>query len=75
MERNCYLRNVHDQVADGKTAIEKIYGQLCDGPSLPSEHWLSTSQLPRQTSQEYIRFERHILRLCALCGVQGGCET
>ena len=38
-------------------------------------NWLSTSQLPRQTSQEYIRFEWHILRLCALCGVQGGCET
>ena len=35
MERHCYLRNVHDKMADGKTAFEKRYGQKLDGPSIP----------------------------------------
>ena len=32
MECSCYLRNVHDKMADGKTAFEKKYGQKFDGP-------------------------------------------
>ena len=27
-----YLRNVHDKMADGKTAFEKRYGETFDGP-------------------------------------------
>ena len=33
MERCCYLRNVHDKMADDKTAFEKRYGQKFDGPT------------------------------------------
>ena len=56
----CYgfLRNVHDKMADGKTAFEKRYGQTCEGRQFLFEHWLSTSQLSRKTSQEYIRLKR-----------------
>ena len=35
MERCCYLRNVRDKMADGKTASEKRYGQKFEGPSIP----------------------------------------
>ena len=35
MECNCYLRNVHDTVADGMTEFEKRYDQTFDGPSIP----------------------------------------
>ena len=28
----CYMRNVHDKMADDKTAFEKRYGQKFDGP-------------------------------------------
>ena len=34
MECYCYLRTVHDKMADGKTAFEKRYGQKFDGPSI-----------------------------------------
>ena len=34
MECDCHLRNVHDKVADGKTAFEKRYGSAFDGPSI-----------------------------------------
>ena len=37
MECGCYLRNVHDKIADGKTAFEKRYVQKFDGPSIPCE--------------------------------------
>ena len=35
MECYCYLRNVHDKMANGKTALEKRSGQKFDGPSIP----------------------------------------
>ena len=35
MECYCYLRKVHDTMADGKTASEKRYGKTSDGPSIP----------------------------------------
>ena len=35
MERRCSLRNVHDKVADVKTAFEKRLGKTIDGPSIP----------------------------------------
>ena len=34
MECHCHLRNVHDKMADGKTAFEKRYGQNFDAPSI-----------------------------------------
>ena len=27
MERYCYLRNVHDKMADGKTAFDNVLGK------------------------------------------------
>ena len=36
MECCCCLRNVHDKLADGKTAFEKRDDQAFDGPSIPS---------------------------------------
>ena len=35
MECYRHLRNVHEKMADGKTAFEKRYGQKFDGPSIP----------------------------------------
>ena len=37
MERCCYLRIVHDKMADDKTAFEKRYGQKFDGPTQREE--------------------------------------
>ena len=35
MEWYCYLRNVHDKMADGKTADARTYGVTLDGPVVP----------------------------------------
>ena len=35
MECYCLLRNVHDKMADGKTAFEKTCGVNFDGPLIP----------------------------------------
>ena len=34
-ESGCYWRNVHDNMADGKTAYERTIGVTCDGPVIP----------------------------------------
>ena len=40
------------------------------------EHWLSTSQLPRKTNQDWKgNAERNNLRVCAACGEEVGQET
>ena len=42
----------------------------------PSEHWLSTSQLPCKTSQEYISLgKRNMFKLCSTCRVLVGQVT
>ena len=35
MDRYCYMCNVHDKMADGKTAYEKTFGVTFDGPLIP----------------------------------------
>ena len=55
MECYCYLRNVHDNMANGKTAFEKRDVHKFDGPSILFGTLVEYSRLPRRTSQEYIR--------------------
>ena len=35
MDCRCHLRNVHEKMTDGKTALKKRCGQNFDGPSIP----------------------------------------
>ena len=35
MECHCYLRNVQDQLADGKTPHERRFGESFKGPMIP----------------------------------------
>ena len=52
-ECRCYLRNVHDKMADGKTVFEKRCGKTLDGPSIP--FWNIGWSLPihhKKTSQQ-----------------------
>ena len=49
MECFCYLRNVHDKMADGQKFVTDHQFLL--------EHRLSASQLARKTSQEFIRLD------------------
>ena len=58
MERYCYLRNVHDKMADGKTAFENVLGKNLTDHSFLSDRRLNTFQLPRKTSQELIKSDR-----------------
>ena len=58
MECYCYLRNVHDKIADGKTAFEKRYGQQFDGPSILFGTLVEYNSSPANDSQEYIGLER-----------------
>ena len=55
MERYCYLRNVHDKMADGKTAFEKRFGKEFDGPLVPfgslMEHVPTTAKDRSRTHQ------------------------
>ena len=74
------LRNVHDTMAHDKPALERrdMARNLTDCQFL-LEHWLSKSQLPRKTSQEYISLkdnaERILPGLCSTCGRRLGQET
>ena len=34
MECSCYLRNVHDSMADGRTTVERRLCEKFDGPSV-----------------------------------------
>ena len=54
VECSCYLRDVNDKMPDGKTAVEKRYGQEFMDHQFHLEYCLSTSQVPRKTSPEYI---------------------
>ena len=55
MECNCYLRNVHDKMAHGKTAFQNRHGQQSDGPSLSgdvdSRLWFARVRSLRNLSQ------------------------
>ena len=53
MECHCYLRNVHDKMADGKTAFEKIHGQKFGGPGIPCG--TSFEYIPIITAQDKSR--------------------
>ena len=44
MDCFCYLRNVHDKMADGKKAFENRERNSTN-QQFPSEYWLTTSQL------------------------------
>ena len=35
MERNCYLRSIHDLLSDGKTPYERRFGMPLNGPVIP----------------------------------------
>ena len=63
MECYCYLRKVHDKMADGKTASEKRYGKTFDGPSIPFETLVEYIPITaKRTSQEIHQFGQKTLK-------------
>ena len=56
MECYCYLRNVHDKTADGKTASENMFGVQFDGALIP------TSPSLRKTRQGCINLVNRCFR-------------
>ena len=58
MECFCYLRNVQDLLAGGKSQNERRFGKSFKGPIFHLVHWLDISQTPRETKQEFINLER-----------------
>ena len=56
MECCCYLRTVHDRMADGKTAYEKRFAVTCDGPSTPFGAKSATGPSLRETRPSCVNF-------------------
>ena len=59
-ECHCYLRHVHDKMADGKTDFEKRFGNECDGPHIPYKP--RTHQIGKENAEGIIS------TLCLTCG-------
>ena len=51
MECYCYLRNVQDLLADGKTPYERRFGEPFKGPVIPLGQWLNIIRFLQETSQ------------------------
>ena len=56
MECYCYLRNVQDLLADGKTPYD--LGNHLKDQVFHLVQWCSISQTPRETKREFINSER-----------------
>ena len=72
MEFCCYLRNVQDLQADGKTPYERRFGESLKGPFFHSVHQWNLSQTARDSENSSIRTEsitRNFSRLCFDRGV------
>ena len=52
MECFCYLRNVQDLLADGKTPCERRFGEPFKGPVFFLGRWLNIIRFLHETSQE-----------------------
>ena len=80
MECYCYLRNVQDLLADGKTPYERRFGESFEGPIIPFGalvEYLPNSER-RQSDNSSIRKEsitRNLSRLCFDRGENLGRET
>ena len=61
MECYCYLRNVHDKMADGKTANEKRSGVNVDGPLIPFGAKLSYKPLSSKDEATLHQFVKKML--------------
>ena len=58
MECHCYLRNVQDQLADGKLRMNEDLVNLSKDQLFHLVHWWNTSQITRETKPEFINSER-----------------
>ena len=58
LERYCFLRNVEDLLADGKTPYERRFGEPLKGPVILLEQWLNIIRFQREIFQEFINLER-----------------
>ena len=72
MECYCYLRNVHDKMADGKTVFENRYGQTFDRP-IPFGTLVERIPLTAKDKSRVHQFgktsaDRQILGLCSTFG-------
>ena len=61
MECYCYLRTVHDRMADGKTAYEKRFAVTCDGPSTPFGARVSYKPIASRDAAKLRQFCRKML--------------
>ena len=61
MECCCYLRTVHDRMADGKTAYEKRFAVTCDGPSTPFGAKVSCKPIASRAAAKLRQFCRKML--------------
>ena len=71
MEDYWSLRNVHDKMADGKTAFEKRFGQTFDGLFFGNIGWVHFNDRARQGKSTWVwqgDAGRNVLGLCATCG-------
>ena len=58
MECYCYLRNNQDLLADGKTPLERKFGESFKGSIIPFGALWFFSQTPRETKREFINSKR-----------------
>ena len=78
MECFCFLRNVHDKMADGKTAFEKRHGLKFEGPSNPFGTMVEYSPMTATDNSRIHQFGhktlKGILLDCALRAGRGGSD-
>ena len=54
----CYLRNVQDFLAYGKTPYERRFGEPFRGPRIPLVDWLNTIPFQCETNQDFTNLAR-----------------
>ena len=61
MEWYCYLRNVQDLLADGKTHYERQFGEHSKGQYFLLGPWLNITRFQHEINQDFIKFDKKVL--------------
>ena len=61
MECCCYLRNVHDLLADGKTSCERRFGEPFKGPKIPCGVLVEYHPISTRDQMRIHRFGKKVL--------------